>query len=62
MSVPPCIHHLSYFPSLGWMYTIWAGLVAMSGLLALLVWQKGGKWCEAVQVHTTECEKRFDSR
>ena len=37
---------LAEFFFIGWLYTIWAGLILLSELLTVLVWWKGGQWRE----------------
>jgi len=44
----------------GWLYTIWAGLMLLSGSIAILVWWKGAQWREAGEVREAEFAKRFD--
>ncbi|KAF6759117.1 vacuolar DHA amino acid exporter [Ephemerocybe angulata] len=43
----------------GWMYTIWAGIMALSGLLIFVVSWKGGKWRE--QAEALEAKPSEDS-
>ena len=38
----------------GWLYTIWAGLVLLSGSFTMIVWWKGGQWREAAEAKETE--------
>ena len=44
----------------GWLYTIWAGLMFLSGLSTMLVWWKGDQWREAGEAREAEYAKRFD--
>ena len=44
----------------GWLYTIWAGLMSLSGSLIMLVWWKGVQWREAAEAREAEHAKRFD--
>ncbi|KAF8817571.1 MFS general substrate transporter [Phlegmacium glaucopus] len=44
----------------GWLYTIWAGLMLLSGSVTVLVWWKGGQWREAAEAREAEYAKRFD--
>ncbi|KAF8817171.1 MFS general substrate transporter [Phlegmacium glaucopus] len=44
----------------GWLYTIWAGLMLLSGSVTVLVWLKGGQWREAAEAREAEYAKRFD--
>jgi hypothetical protein len=39
----------------GWLYTIWAGIMLLSGSLIVLVWWKGGQWREAAQEREAAC-------
>ena len=45
---------------LGWLYTIWAGLMLLSGLFIMLVLWKGVQWREAAEAREAEHAKRFD--
>ena len=45
---------------LGWLYTIWAGLVLLSGLFTIFVWWKGGQWREEAEAREAEHAQRFD--
>ena len=38
----------------GWLYTIWAGLMLLSGLFTMYVWWKGGQWREAAEAREAE--------
>ena len=38
----------------GWLYTIWAGLMLLSGSFTMLVWWKGGQWREAAEAREAE--------
>ena len=42
----------------GWLYTIWAGLMLLSGLLTTLVWWKGGQWREIAEAREAEYAER----
>jgi hypothetical protein len=37
------------FSFVGWLYTIWAGVLLLNGSLIVLVWWKGAQWREAAQ-------------
>jgi hypothetical protein len=41
---------------IGWLYTIWAGLILVSGLLTVLVWWKGGQWREESEAREAKQE------
>ena len=38
----------------GWLYTILAGLMLLSGSLIMLVWWKGGQWRKAAETREAE--------
>lgn len=38
----------------GWLYTIWAGLMLLSGLFTMYVWWKGGQWRETAEAREAE--------
>jgi len=44
----------------GWLYTIWACLMFLSGLFTMFVWWMGGQWREAAEAREAEHAKRFD--
>jgi len=44
----------------GWLYTIWAGFMLLSGLSTMFVWWKGDQWREAAEAREAEHAKRFD--
>ena len=48
-----------FFFCIGWLYTIWAGLVLLSGSLVMFVWWKGGQWREAAETREAEHAKMF---
>ena len=39
----------SRFSFIGWLYTIWAAVMLLSGSLTMYVWWKGGQWREAAE-------------
>ena len=43
---------------LGWLYTIWAGLMLLSGFLITLVWWKGSQWREIAEAREAEYAER----
>ncbi|KDR77434.1 hypothetical protein GALMADRAFT_155380 [Galerina marginata CBS 339.88] len=42
----------------GWLYTVWAAVLAFSGVCMLLVWWKGAQWRIEAQARETENETR----
>ena len=49
-----------FFILVGWLYTIWACLMLLSGSFIVFVWWKGGQWREAAEAREAEHDKRFD--
>ena len=47
---------LTEFFFIGWLYTIWAGLILVSELLTVLVWWKGGQWREESEAREAKQE------
>jgi hypothetical protein len=48
------------FYFVGWLYTIVAGIMLLSGSLTMLVWWKGGEWREAAEAREIEHAKCSD--
>ena len=48
------------FLFVGWLYTIWAGLMLLSGSFTMIVWWKGGQWREAAEAREAEHAKLLD--
>jgi len=50
-----------YASSTGWMYTMWAALMLISGILTLLVMRKGVEWREAGEAREAQESEKAEA-